>query len=61
MDDRMLYRVSEVATYLNVSRSKVYEILASGALRSVKIDRTRLVRGTDLRSFVEALEPVRPR
>jgi excisionase family DNA binding protein len=58
MDDRLLYRVSEVATYLNVSRSKVYEFLASGALRSVTIDRTRLVRGTDLRSFVEALEPV---
>jgi excisionase family DNA binding protein len=61
MDDRLLYRVSEVATYLNVSRSKVYELLASGALHSVKIDRTRLVRGTDLRSFVEALKPVLPR
>jgi excisionase family DNA binding protein len=61
MDDRLLYRVSEVATFLNVSRSKVYELLASGALCSVKIDRTRLVRGTDLRAFVDALEPALPR
>jgi excisionase family DNA binding protein len=41
VEDRLLYRVTEVAVFLNVSRSKVYELLASGALRSVKIDRTR--------------------
>ena len=41
MEDRLLYRVTEVAVFLNVSRSKVYELLASGDLRSVKIDRTR--------------------
>jgi hypothetical protein len=28
--DRLLYRVTEVAVFLNVSRSKVYELLASG-------------------------------
>ena len=53
MEDRLLYRVTEVAVFLNVSRSKVYELLASGDLRSVKIDRTRLVRGSDLRDYVE--------
>jgi excisionase family DNA binding protein len=47
VEDRLLYRVTEVAVFLNVSRSKVYELLASGALRSVKIDRTRLVRRSD--------------
>jgi excisionase family DNA binding protein len=41
VEDRLLYRVTEVAVFLNVSRSKVYELLASGDLRSVKIDRTR--------------------
>jgi excisionase family DNA binding protein len=49
--------VTEVAVFLNVSRSKVYELLASGDLRSVKIDRTRLVRGSDLRDYVESLRP----
>ena len=58
MEDRLLYRVTEVAAFLNVSRSKVYELLASGALRSVKIDRTRLVRGTDLSDYVDSLQPV---
>ena len=58
MEGRLLYRVTEVAAFLNVSRSKVYELLASSALRSVKIDRTRLVRGSDLRDYVESLRPV---
>ena len=29
MEDRLLYRVTEVAVFLNVSRSKVYELLSS--------------------------------
>ena len=55
MEDRLLYRVTEVAVFLNVSRSKVYELMSSGDLPSVKIDRTRLIRGTDLRAYVESL------
>ena len=58
MEDRLLYRVTEVAVFLNVSRSKVYELMSSGDLQSVKIDRTRLIRGTDLRAYVESLRPV---
>ena len=58
MEDRLLYRVPEVAVFLNISRSKVYELLASGDLPSVKIDRTRLVRGSDLRQYVASLRPV---
>jgi excisionase family DNA binding protein len=50
--------VTEVAVFLNVSRSKVEELLASGDLRSVKIDRTRLVRGSGLRDYVESLRPL---
>ncbi len=30
MDERLLYRVAEVATKLKVSRSKVYELVALG-------------------------------
>ena len=58
MEDRLLYRVPEVAVILNISRSKVYELLGSGELPSVKIDRTRLIRGSDLREYVESLRPV---
>ena len=58
MEDRLLYRVREVAVILNISRSKVYELFSSGDLESVKIDRTRLVRSSDLRAYVDGLRPV---
>ena len=55
MDDKLLYKVPEVATYLSVSRSKVYELLKSGELPSVHIDRSRLVRKSDLEVYVDSL------
>jgi excisionase family DNA binding protein len=58
MEDRLLYRVPEVALSLNISRSKVYELFASGELESVKIDRTRLVWRSDLRAYVDQLHSV---
>jgi excisionase family DNA binding protein len=44
MNDKLLYRIPEIAEHLSISRSKVYELLKSGELRSVHIDRSRLVR-----------------
>ena len=58
MEDRLLYRVPEVALILNISRSKVYELFASGELESVKIDRIRLVRSSDLLAHVDQLHSV---
>lgn len=55
MHDKLLYRIPEVVAILNVSRSKVYELLSSGTLPSVHIDRTRLVRHEDLVAYVESL------
>jgi len=55
MNDKLLYRVTEVAAYLSVSRSKVYELLKSGELQSVRIDRSRLIRRSDLEAYVESL------
>ena len=48
-------RIPEVAEVLNVSRSKVYKLMKEGALPSVHIDRTRLVRETDLHTYVASL------
>ena len=56
--DRLLYRVPEVVVILNFSRSKVYELFSSGDLGSVKIDRIRLVRSSDLRAYVDQLHTV---
>lgn len=55
MNEKLLYRIPEVAATLNVSRSKVYELLRAGELKSVRIDRTRLVRADDLRHYVNSL------
>ena len=55
VNEKLLYHIPEVAPYLNVSRSKVYELLKSGELRSVHIDRTRLVRSSDLLAYVDSL------
>ena len=58
MDDRLLYRVSEVARFLSLGRSKVYEMVRTGALPSVRIDGCRRVRGVDLVAYVESLRDV---
>jgi excisionase family DNA binding protein len=59
MNDKLLYRIPEVAEHLSISRSKVYELLKSGELRSVHIDRSRLVRARDLQAYVDSLAPLR--
>ena len=51
----LLYRVSEVASALGLSRAKVYELINSGALHSVRIDGARRIRAVDLEAFVASL------
>ena len=55
-DIKLLYRVPEVAEALGISRAKVYQLIQSGALRSVKIDSSRLIRSADLMEFVADLD-----
>ncbi len=58
--ERMLLRVPEVAAQLCVSRGKVYELIRSGALVSVRIDGSRRIRVRDLEAFVQSLTAGRP-
>jgi excisionase family DNA binding protein len=53
--DALLLKIPEVAQRLSLSRAKVYELIAAGALTSVEIDGCRRVRATDLRAYVDAL------
>jgi excisionase family DNA binding protein len=53
---RLLYRVSEVASALGLSRAKVYELINSGALRAVRIDGARRIKAVDLDAFVASLD-----
>ena len=53
--ERLLLKIPEVADRLTMSRSKVYELIQSGELPSVRIDRSRRVRVRDLETFVGSL------
>ena len=52
----MLLKVPEVAATLSMSRAKVYELMAAGSLRSVRVDGCRRVRTDDLVAFVAGLD-----
>ena len=52
---RDLYPVSEVAYRLGVTPRKVWQLIASGRLRSVKLDGRRLIPATALQDFIAAL------
>lgn len=56
MDEKLLYRITDVARVLSLSRSKVYELVRAGVIRSVKVDGSRRVRGVDLHAFVASLQ-----
>lgn len=51
----MLYSVEDVIARTSLGRSKVYELLASGELGSVKVGRRRLIPARSLDEFVERL------
>ena len=52
---RLLYRVGEAASALGLSRAKVYELINSGVLRSVRIDGARRIKAADLEAYVASL------
>ena len=54
--DLQLMTVDEVAAKLAVGKTTVYMLMSSGRLPSVKIGRSRRIRGADFRQFVENLE-----
>ncbi len=58
MNEKLLYRVNEVASDLSLSRSTVYELVRSGVLPSVRIGGSRRIRGEDLARYVESLQRV---
>jgi excisionase family DNA binding protein len=53
--ESMLLKPEEVADYLNVGRSKVYELMRAGDLESVRIGTCRRVPRAAVDSYIEAL------
>ena len=54
MEDRLLLRVDEAADALGLGRTKVYELVMSGEIASVKIGRARRVPLDALKHWVRS-------
>jgi excisionase family DNA binding protein len=54
--DKLLFSPSEVASQLSIGRSKIYELMRLGELRSVKIGGSRRITRAALAEFVSKLE-----
>ena len=53
---RLLLRIPEVAETLGIGRSKIYEIIASGELPTVRVGRAVRISVTTLQKWVEERE-----
>lgn len=54
--DSLLYRPEDAARVLGIGRSKAYELMAPGELRSVQIGRLRRIPRAALEAYVERLQ-----
>lgn len=54
-NERVLYRVPQVMALLSMNKSRIYELIRSGRLRSVK-GRSRLIAAAAIREYVVLLE-----
>jgi excisionase family DNA binding protein len=52
---RVLYRIEEAAQLLSVSKSRVYELIRSGQLRTVKVGKSHRVPARSLDEYVAML------
>jgi excisionase family DNA binding protein len=50
------YTVEQVAKMLHISRDKVYYLLRTGQLRSIKIGKLRRITDQQLAEFITSLE-----
>ena len=53
---RRFYRINEVAEILGLGKSKVYELVQSGAIKTVYVGRARRIPTSEIDRFVERLE-----
>lgn len=49
---KRLLKAPEIATRLNISRAKVYQLMQTGEIRTVRIGAARRVRPKDLDDFI---------
>ena len=54
--EKLLLRIPEVAETTGFSRSFIYEQIAAGGLKVIRVGRTVRVRSDDLKAWIEAQE-----
>lgn len=54
MDDKVFLTVDEVVAATGIGRTKVFALMKSGDLKSVKIGRRTLIKPDDLKLFASA-------
>jgi excisionase family DNA binding protein len=60
MSDRLLLKPEEAAAVLSIGRTKVYELIDRGDVRTVQIGRSRRIVRESLDEYVERLDSQRP-
>lgn len=55
MSTKRLYKATEAAQVLGIGRTKVYELIGSGALQSVLIGSARRVPADSLDAYIDSL------
>lgn len=53
--ETLAYKINEVVEVTGVSRSTLYEAIARGELRAIKLGRRTLIRVEDLKSYMAGL------
>lgn len=61
MVEQLLYKPNEAADSLRLGRSKIYELLASGAIKSIRVGRAIRVPASALKEYIEKQEVTSPR
>lgn len=60
LDPLRLYTPEEVIDRLRIARARVYALIKSGELPSVKIGRSRRIRSSDLAAYIASLNTQPP-
>ncbi len=51
--DEKIYTIPEVASYLKMSRSKIYHLVQTREIPHIRINRNVRIRETDLKKWIE--------
>ena len=54
--DEMIYTIPEVAKYLKMSKSKVYDLVQRGKIPHIRIERSVRIKETALKAWLERHE-----